>query len=256
MREIITPMEKLNNLVLLPIMRFCGLYITPEGYICNSDSHEPYYDATDRKYVVSLNYTQYERIVENNEEVNIFDPFTQDRHLLLLMRFMQNAIFQLDDEFADFFETEAEGEYKEFTAEEISAEAEKRIKLLSFPADYKKIIRKRWVISTNLRNEIINKVISEVALPNTFSTNIGVLLSMLQICHYYDSNAAPIMNINYACNLAVEIETLIEKRGKKFKSNRKKYQETHEDLRKNQKMIVDKIGSKTAEKDINRSLEI
>ena len=255
--------EVLINTYLYPILKFCGIGLTKEGFMQNSDYDLPYQDEYGKNYTLIGNYDQFLNFRSNTQNITLFDPLKNEKHLLILMKFMQNAIFQLDEEFNDFYFEEyfdnqrkqIERDPVERTAEEISEEAAKRIKLLTIPPDYKNISRKRWVISTNLRNEIINKVISEIGIHKDFSMNIGVIISMLQVCNYYDYNIA-MMDIRQSQDIAIHIESLLKDRDKLKTKFKDKYEKSIPDSRKYQKTITDKIGSKINEKDINRSLEV
>lgn len=255
--------ELLIHNYILPILKFCGIFITKEGYMQNSDLQEPYRDEFNKIYTLIGSYEQFENFRDNSKNIVLFDPFKNEKHLLILMRFIQNTIFQLDEEFNDFFYTEFYDEdLKEIlrdpierTAEEIASEASNRITLLSIPADYRGVSRKRWVISTNLRNEIINKVISEIGIHKDFSMNIAVIISMLQLCNYYNFNIA-YMDLRQSQDIAATMESLISQRDKVKTKFKDKYQKTHVVEKRIQKMITDNIGSKINEKDLNKTLEV
>lgn len=262
-----TAMEKLFNKFLLPILKFCGIFVTEEGFLKNSNS-SIYKNQDGKTFIIILNYQIYLYYLNNKENLVVFNPFLNERHLFILMKFVRNTIFQLDEEFDDFF---SEKKYdpineewysveREYSEEELFNEAEKRIKLLSYPSDYKGNLRKRWVIATNLRNEAIGKVISEVSLPKDYNLNLNVFLSILQIYNYYDCKTPSVMDNACCIQLADEILNLLNKVEREMKNNREKFKKEEIDLiqEKNNFTNVekDKYGNKTPDKFKGRVLNL
>lgn len=262
-----TAMEKLTNKFLVPVLRFCGLYITEEGFLKNSNS-SIYKNQEGKTFIIILNYQIYLYYLNNKDDLIVFNPFLNERHLFILMKFVRNTIFQLDEEFDEFF---FEKKYdpmsdewysieKNYSEEELFDEAEKRIKLLSYPADYKGNLRKRWVIATNLRNEAIGKTISEVSLPKDFNMNLNVFLSILQIYNYYDCKTPSVMDNACCINLANEILDLLNKVDREMKNNREKFKKEEIELnqeRNNYSNVeTDKFGNKTPDKHKGKSLSL
>ena len=220
----LSAMQKLNNMYLHPILRFSGLYVNENGFICNANSNIPYknYD-DDRIYIVLDNYNLYEKYMKSREDYIPFNPYTNEKHLVIITKFFRNAIFQMDSEFNDFFYTvqvdPSNGEiFKEervVNDEEVFLESEKHIILVNIPPDYKNMVRKRWVIHTNIKNQIIDKMIAEVCLSKNFPMNVGIILSMKEVVEYYDIyNQQLIFNPNKEFeieNSAIEMLELINK---------------------------------------------
>lgn len=232
MRERTSSMEKLNQEYLNPILTFCGLYVNDYGYICSAASSIPYRSAEDEKiFIVINNYKIYEYFLKNKEECIAFNPYTNKKHLVIITKFLRNAIFQIDNEFDDFFyenkidpiTNEVYKEERDLSEDEIFHESEKHINLINIPADYRGILRKRWIIHTNLRNQVIDKMLVEVALPKEFSMNVSVILSMREIVRYYDIfNQVPQYNNDFTQE-AIHMSELIEKMGNENKNNKKKF---------------------------------
>ena len=232
----LSAMQKLNNMYLHPILRFSGLYVNDDGFICNANSNIPYknYD-DDRIYIVLDNYRLYEKYMKSKEEYIPFNPYINEKHLVIITKFFRNAIFQMDSEFNDFFYSinvdQDTGEiFKEerlINDEEVFLESEKHIILVNIPPDYRNKVRKRWVIHTNIKNQIIDKMISEVCLSKDFPMNVGIILSMKEVVEYYDVyNQQLIFNPNKEFeieNEAINMLELITKMGSESKTNKKKF---------------------------------
>lgn len=232
-RRKVSYLENLIEQYLEPVLQFCGLYIDENGLLVNGTTHVPYRNFDDEKlYVVIKNYEIYEKFIQNKDDYIPFNPFVNTRQCTIMMKFLRNAIFQIDSEFDDFFydvvTNKETGEiYKEeidISENEIFEESEKHILMIKIPPDYKNNVRIRWIIHTNLMNQIIDKPIVDLAVPKDISINIAIILSFKLVVDYYDKYNQRLIQYD-ATNDIVNIQEMMKKVSKDNVLNKKKFSE-------------------------------
>lgn len=232
-RKKISYLENLIELYLEPILQFCGLYINSDGFLVNSTTNIPYRNYDDGKlYMIIKNYSVYEKFIQDKENYIPFNPFSNSRQCTIMMKFLRNAIFQMDSEFDDFFynivtnkETgEVYKEEAEISESEIFDESEKHILMVKIPPDYKNNIRIRWIVHTNLANQIIDKPIVDLVVPKDTPMNIAIIISFKLVVDYYDRNNQQLVYYD-AMNDIINIQELMKKAGRDFVLNRKRFSE-------------------------------
>lgn len=232
-RRKVSYLETLIEQYLEPVLQFCGLYINNDGFLMNGSTHVPYRNYDDEKlYIVIKNYDIYEKFIKDKDNYIPFNPFINPRQCTIMMKFLRNAIFQMDSEFDDFFydivTNKETGEvYKEeadITETEIFEESEKHILMVKIPPDYKNDMRIRWVIHTNLMNQIIDKTIVDLAVPKDTPINTAIILSFKLVVDYYDRNNQRLIQYD-AMNDIINIQELIKKASRDNVLNKKKFSE-------------------------------
>lgn len=232
-RRKVSYLEELFNTYLEPVFRFCGLYINDEGLLINGNTNTPYCNYDDQRlFMVIKNYNIYDIYTKDKEKYIPFNPFVNTRQCTIMMKFLRNAIFQMDSEFDDFFYNivtdkitgEVYKEEAEIDDTEIFQESEKHILMVKIPSDYKNNIRIRWVIHTNLMNQVIDKPIADLCVPKETPLNIAIILSFKLVVDYYDKWNQQLIQYD-AINDIINIQELIKKSSRESVLNKKKFSE-------------------------------
>lgn len=253
----VTKIDGLNNMYLIPILNFSGLGISPEGYIINLSTNSPLITPNENKFLIMISdYKKYEFYLNNKDFCIPFNPYHNLKHLYDLMRFVQNAIFQTDSEFHEyFFETIQDpftGDFirqeKDIPVEQITQLAEKHIQFISLGPDYKGIIRLRWIITTNYKLEKIDKLLCEVVLPKTINQNVRIILSLHGIIEYYKYCGTRII-IKDDLNEALYFQDMISKITEDMKKNKVKHTKNLQTIKEEKEFSINENHFNKQEKD-------